>query len=270
MDNRPIGVMDSGLGGLSVVRVLQQRLPNEDLVFVGDQGHFPYGVKPAAKIQRLASAIGRFLLGQDVKMMIIACNTATAAALPRLQKQLPIPVIGVIHPGAAAAVATDPAGPIGVIATTATTTAAAYPKEIAGLNPQTPVVAVAAQELVGIVEHGQTGTPAAQRAVDQALAPYQKRPVKTLILGCTHFPFLAPEIHRTLGPAVQLIDPAQETVAMTASWLQDHAALAGNRLPVYRLYSTGNLADLRAGVAKWLPAGGDYRLGEASLDLKED
>lgn len=268
MDNRPIGVMDSGLGGLSVVRELHQRLPHEQLVFLGDQGHFPYGTKSSARVQQLASAIGRFLLHQDVKMMIIACNTATAAALPTLRTQLPIPVIGVIHPGAAAAVATDPTGPIGVIATTATTKAGAYPREIAALRPQTPVVAVAAQELVDIVEHGQTDTPAAQRTVDRALAPYRERPVRTLILGCTHFPFLAPEIHRALGPSVRLIDPAQETVASATRWLAAHAALGNHAHPVDRLYSTGKLTDLQAGVTKWLPTD-DYQLAAASLDREE-
>lgn len=269
MDNRPIGVMDSGLGGLSVVRVLQQRLPNEKLIFVGDQGHFPYGVKTTAEIQKLASAIGRFLVSQDVKMMIIACNTATAAALPVLQKQLPIPVMGVINPGASAAVAADPTGPIGVIATISTTKAGAYPQEIAKLAPGVKVVSVAAQELVSIVEHGQTGTPQAQAAVDKALAPYQKQPVKSLILGCTHFPFLAPEIHRTLGPEVKLIDPAQETVAVAAKWLQDHQAEAPKQSPVYHLYSTGDLAGLQAGVKQWLPADGNYQLDELSLDVDE-
>ena len=116
MDNRPIGVMDSGLGGLSVVRVIQQKLPNEEVIFVGDQGHFPYGTKDQAEVRQLALSIGAFLLKHDVKMMVVACNTATAAALPALQAALPIPVIGVIEPGARAALAQDKKGPIGVIA----------------------------------------------------------------------------------------------------------------------------------------------------------
>ncbi|MCT3436226.1 glutamate racemase, partial [Limosilactobacillus fermentum] len=102
MDNRPIGVMDSGLGGLSVVRVIQQKLPNEEVIFVGDQGHFPYGTKDQAEVRQLALSIGSFLLKHDVKMMVVACNTATAAALPALQAALPFPVIGVIEPGARA------------------------------------------------------------------------------------------------------------------------------------------------------------------------
>ena len=252
MDKRPIGVMDSGLGGLSVARVLQERLPNESIIFVGDQGHFPYGTKSAAEVRRLALRIGRFLVAQDVKLMVVACNTATAAALPALQAALPIPVIGVIKPGVKAALAEEPHAAIGVIATTATTKAQAYEHELHRQAPEVRVQAQAAQALVSVVEHHQTGTAAAQAAVNAALAPYQTQPVDALILGCTHFPFLAPEIRRCLGPAVRLVDPAAETVAAVANELTVHDQLnpAGGAL---RLCTTGQLSDLQEGAKQWLP-----------------
>lgn len=134
MDKRPIGVMDSGLGGLSVIRVLREQMPQESVIFVGDQGHFPYGTKTKEQIQQLALHIGKFLLKQDVKMMIIACNTATAAALQLLQNELPIPVIGVIEPGAMAATQHH-YKKIGVIGTESTIKNGAYAKTLAKLNP---------------------------------------------------------------------------------------------------------------------------------------
>ena len=265
MDNRPIGVMDSGLGGLSVVRVIQQKLPNEEVIFVGDQGHFPYGTKDQAEVRQLALSIGAFLLKHDVKMMVVACNTATAAALPALQAALPIPVIGVIEPGARAALAQDKKGPIGVIATTATTTAGAYPATIERIALGTPVIAKATQPMVEIVEHGQTGTAKAQEVVSEQLMTFKEHPVKTLIMGCTHFPFLAPEISKAVGPTVALVDPAKETVATAKSWLEQHQAMGNHAHPNYHLYSTGNLPDLRAGVNKWLLSG-NFDLGTAQIE----
>ena len=212
MDKRPIGVMDSGLGGLSVVRVMQKRMPNESIIFVGDEGHFPYGTKTQAQVQGLALKIGHFLMQHDIKMMIIACNTATAAALSALQEELPVPVIGVIQPGAKTAVAQPKHDRIGVIATEGTTKTGAYVKTIKSLNPDVTVVAKATQPLVSVVEHDEVGTTKAQQLVDEQLAQYREEPVDVLVLGCTHFPFLANEIKHSLGDQVTLVDPALETV----------------------------------------------------------
>lgn len=253
MDNRPIGVMDSGLGGLSVLRVLQNEMPAENLTFVGDQGHFPYGTKTQTEIRQLALAIGHFFVRQNAKLMVIACNTATGAALPALQRALPIPVIGVIEPGAAAALATN-ADTIGVIGTDSTINNGAYERTIHKLNPVTKVVSQPAQPLVSIVEHGQTGTPAAQDAVNHSLAVFDRQKVGTLILGCTHFPFLRQEIRQKLGADVQLVDPAYETVRQVKKLLTAKSQLAStsNTNPQVNLYSTGNIADLRRGANQWL------------------
>lgn len=251
MDNRPIGVMDSGLGGLSVVRVIQQELPNESVIFVGDEGHFPYGTKSQELVQQLVLKIGRFLQSQPVKLMVIACNTATAAALPTVQKELSIPVIGVIAPGATAAIA-DNAKRIGVIATEATTKDGAYVRELQKLDPQVKVISRAAQPLVPIVEHGKTGTAEAQETVDQQLAIFDQQPVDALILGCTHFPFLTNEIRQKMGEKVKLIDPALETVNQVKHLLTTNHLLSEQKAS-YQLYSTSNsLDDLIAGANKWL------------------
>lgn len=255
MDRRPIGVMDSGLGGLSVLRVLRRELPDESLLFVGDQGHFPYGTKTQAEVRRLALAIGRFLACHDAKLMVVACNTATGAALPALQAALPIPVIGVIRPGASAALATNPRT-IGVIGTDSTIKNGAYERTLHELQPAVQVVSQPAQPLVSIVEHGQTGTPAAQQAVDKVLQCFATQPVETLILGCTHFPFLSREIQRRLGPSVRLIDPAYETVQTVKQVLTYKHLLAAGGQQRTALYTTGRVADLQAGADKWLA--GDY------------
>lgn len=253
MDKRPIGVMDSGLGGLSVLRVLRDELPAESLTFVGDQGHFPYGTKSQATIRQLSLAIGRFLVKHEAKLMVIACNTATGAALPTLQKELPIPVIGVIKPGAAAALA-SPVDTVGVIGTDSTIKNGAYIKALHELQPGVAVVSQPAQALVPIVEHGQTGTSAAQTAVNQALAVFDTRPVQALILGCTHFPFLSAEIRQKMGSDVRLVDPAFETVQEVKRLLttQQLAAPIDNPDRRIALYSTGQQADLKRGADQWL------------------
>lgn len=267
MDKRPIGLMDSGLGGLSVTRVLRQQMPAESVVFVGDQGHYPYGTKQQSQIQQLALAIGEFLVRQDVKLMIIACNTATAAALPLLQAKLPIPVIGVVQPGAQAAVKRG-GRRIGVIGTESTINHQAYKQALNKLAPDLTVVSKATQPLVGLVEHGLTRTSKAQQVVNTELKIFDQQPVDTLILGCTHFPFLQTEIGTKLGPAVQLVDPAYETISQAQQLLAQHQQLAPtSQQPAIKLYSTGNQADLVQGAAKWLPYGYDSC---EHLELGED
>lgn len=180
--------MDSGLGGLSVVRLIQQQLPNESIVFVGDEGHFPYGTKNQAEVRKFVLKIGEYFEKYPVKLMVIACNTATAA-LATAKKELSIPVLGVIHPGAQAAVNTN-AHTIGVIGTDSTIKDGAYEREIHKIDPTIDVISKATQPLVSIVEHGLTNTPQAQQTVNEQLSIFDTHPVDALILGCTHFPFL--------------------------------------------------------------------------------
>ncbi|MBB1079855.1 glutamate racemase [Limosilactobacillus sp. STM2_1] len=254
MDKRPIGVMDSGLGGLSVTRVLRDQLPNESIVFVGDQGHFPYGIKTRKEIQQLSLKIGNFLLTHDIKLMVIACNTATAAALQLLQEKLPVPVIGVIKPGAAA-VAKHGYQVVGVIGTESTIKNNAYKKALDKVDPTLKVISHSTQPLVSIVEHGQTGTTIAQKTVNKELSVFDNQPIQALILGCTHFPFLEKEIAQKLGQDVQLIDPAYETVRQVKEFLTNQRLLSDDASPRIELYSTGEVEDLVDGAQKWLPNG---------------
>lgn len=267
MDNRPIGVMDSGLGGLSVIRIFREQMPNESIVFVGDQGHFPYGTRTQENVCQLALNIGKYLMTHDIKMMVIACNTATAASLPTLQKELPIPVIGVIKPGAEAALEQPKHDRIGVTATEGTIKAGAYPKTIHELNPNVPVIPKAAQPMVSVVEHNEVGTPKAQEVVNEELSIFKDKQVDVLVLGCTHFPFLSKEISNLL-PGVKLVDPALETVKTAKKMLADSDQLTGNDQPgEMKLYSTGNFKDLQTGAEKWLP--GDHFTCE-HVDIPED
>lgn len=188
MNNQPIGVMDSRLGGLSVVRLIQKQLPNESIVFVGDEGHFPYGTKPQAEVRQFVLKIGKYLEKCPVKLMVIVCNTAKAPALSAVKKELPIPVLGVIHPGAQAAVDTCP-HTIGLIGTDSTIKDGVYEREIHQIDPTIQVISKATQLLVSIVEHGLTDTPKAQQTVNEQLDIFDTHPIDTLILGCTHFPF---------------------------------------------------------------------------------
>lgn len=251
MDEQPIGLMDSGLGGLSVMRVLHKQLPDESLIFVGDQGHFPYGTKSQEELQQLVLKIGRFLVNQNIKMMIIACNTATGAALPLLQRELPVPVIGVIEPGATAAV-NHHLKTVGVIGTASTIKKGAYPRTLHQLDAGMTVYSHAAQPMAAIVEHGLTGTPTAQQTVDTELAYFDQHPVDGLILGCTHFPFLATEIRQKMGDNVLLIDPAYETIKQAQELLTKQDLLTDKSSGTIRLYTTGERADLVAGAEKWL------------------
>lgn len=250
MNNQPIGVMDSGLGGLSVVRLIQQQLPNESIVFVGDEGHFPYGTKPQAEVRKFVLKIGEYFEKYPVKLMVIACNTATAAALAMAKKELSIPVLGVIHPGAQAAVNTN-AHTIGVIGTNSTIKDGAYEREIHKIDPTINVISKATQPLVSIVEHGLTNTPQAQRTVNEQLSIFDTQPVDALILGCTHFPFLRNQIQNKVGEKTKLVDPAKETINYIQTLLKSKNMLSDDKA-TYHLYSTGNKNTLIAGANKWL------------------
>lgn len=271
MDNRPIGLMDSGLGGLSVGRILMQQMANESVVFLGDQGRFPYGTRPQSQVRKFGLQIAHFLAAQHVKMVIIACNTMTAAALPDIQQALSIPVLGVIEPGARAAVSAPDQHRVGVIATDSTIKDGAYERQIHRLNPDLQVISHPTQQLVSIVEHGQAGTPAAQKCVDTALKPFLDHPVDSLVLGCTHFPFLEKEIQHTLGPDVTLIDPAFETITTARSILASRGELADrHNNPEITLYTTATVSNLAQMAAKLLPRRADHVRHIDPEKLEED
>jgi glutamate racemase len=221
-DDRPIGVFDSGMGGLTVLRALLARLPNEHFVYLGDTARLPYGTKSPETVQAYALQATRLLVSEGVKMVVIACNTASAVALGPLAKALsPVPVIGVIEPGARAGVAATRNNHIAVIATEGTVKGAAYVRVIAALNGDIKVVQQPCQLFVALAEEGWTDSPATRAAAEHYLAPLFSGPSApdTLVLGCTHFPVLADTIRKIIGSNVALVDSAETTALAVADAL---------------------------------------------------
>ncbi len=227
----PIGVFDSGLGGLTVLRALRKRLPNESLIYVGDTARVPYGPKSPDTVRRYAQEIAQWLVAEGVKAIVVACNTATAHALDHLRARLYIPVIGVIEPGARAAVDANRRrpnrGPIGVIGTAGTIASGAYERAISGLDALAVVRVAACPLLVPLVEEGWVDHDATRLIVRDYLSPLRADGISTLVLGCTHYPLLAPALAHELGPAVDLIDSADETARETGLLLARAQVLRG-------------------------------------------
>jgi glutamate racemase len=210
MSHKPIGVFDSGIGGLTVLRELLARLPGESFVYFGDTARVPYGNKSADTVRRFSSENLKLLLERGVKMVVVACNTATADALPQLQSEFKLPIIGVIQPGVRAALAATKNGRIGVIGTSGTVRSMAYQNAILALKPDARVVSKACPLFVPLVEEGWTDTPVTRLVVEEYLKPYAELNIDTLVLGCTHYPLLKPVIASFLGEGVKLVDSAIE------------------------------------------------------------
>lgn len=225
-DRAPIGVFDSGLGGLTVARALMRRLPGESLVYVGDTARVPYGPKSPDTVRRYALQIGEWLVEQGVKAIVVACNTATAHALPALREAVPVPVVGVIEPGARAAARSTSAGPVGIVATSGTIASGAYTRALHDSAPHVEVVPVACPLFVPLVEEGWIDHPATRLIAHEYLEPLRKAGVDTVVLGCTHYPLLCDVIAAELGTQVALIDSAEETAAEVATLLGATDALA--------------------------------------------
>ena len=220
MSAAPIGIFDSGLGGLTVVHAIHRVLPHESTVYLGDTARVPYGPKSPTVVRRYSQEIAEWLLRQGVKAIVVACNTSTAHALDTLVAAAPVPVVGVIHPGAEAAVAAAPAAPIGVIGTAGTVASGAYPAAIHAIAPAAVVIQQACPLFVPLVEEGWFDHEATRLVAEQYLAPLAAAGVGSLVLGCTHYPLLAPLLGRVMGPAVALIDSAEETARATADVLE--------------------------------------------------
>jgi glutamate racemase len=231
VNRAPIGIFDSGLGGLTVAHAIFQRLPRDATIYFGDTARVPYGPKSADTVRRYSREIADWLLGQGVKAIVVACNTSTAHALEALQERSPVPVIGVIAPGARAAVAAAGGKPIGVIGTAGTIASGAYERAIARLAPGSAVVAAACPLFVPLAEEGWFDHPATRLVAEQYLAPLRARGVGTLVLGCTHYPLLAPLLQEIMGPEVKLIDGGAETARALASLLREQGLEASGTLP---------------------------------------
>ena len=215
MPGRLIGIFDSGVGGLTVAARVQEDLPGASYLYFGDTAHVPYGNRSADDVVRLVTGIARFLVEEGAAALVMACNTSSALALEATRAWSPVPVIGIIEPAARAAVLASRNGSIGLIANPLTARSGAYERAASqalaagGLAPDAArITPVGCPKLVPLVEAGEVGSPAARAALEEYLAPLQAEGVDTLILGCTHYPFLVPLIQEILGPGVVIIDPA--------------------------------------------------------------
>jgi glutamate racemase len=221
LTTQPVGVFDSGIGGLTVVHALRKALPAEDIFYLGDTARLPYGTKNQATIERYSLEIAGLLLSERAKIIVVACNTATALALPRLQDTLRVPVIGVIAPGARAAVKTTKSGRIGVIGTRATMTSGAYEQTILALRPDATVISQPCPLLVPLIEEGMLQGAIAEEILHLYLDPLLVERVDTLVLGCTHYPLLASLISEIVGKGITLVDSAENCAIAVAQLLKE-------------------------------------------------
>jgi len=212
----PIGVFDSGVGGLTVFREIARALPTHPLIYLGDSARVPYGTKSPQTVVRYSLEAANHLLGRGIGMLVVACNTATAAALPVLKERLPIPVVGVIEPGARAAVART-RGHVGVIATEGTVKSRAYTSAIRALAPAVHVTESPAPLFVPLAEEGWANTHVAREVAEIYLEPLIDAGIDTLVLGCTHYPILRGTIEQVVGDAVTIVDSAETTASVVAA-----------------------------------------------------
>lgn len=246
-----IGVFDSGVGGLTVLRALRERLPSVSTVYLGDTARVPYGTRSPEVVVRYSRNTARFLLSQEIELLVVACNTATAHALPTLQAELPVPVIGVVEPGAAAAARVSPTGRIGVIGTAGTIASGAYQKALARHLPSADVVARACPLLVPLAEEGWTEGEV-PRAVARRYLDDLRGQIDTLVLGCTHYPLLQGVIGEVLGPEVRLIDSARATAEAVAEALgmSDGRGGPGGHALGHGAHGVGSVASTGAGTGE--------------------
>ncbi|NJC87142.1 MAG: glutamate racemase [Desulfuromonas sp.] len=219
MPDRAIGIFDSGVGGLTVLRELRRQLPHEELVYLGDTARVPYGTKSPQTVGRYAREAARFLVGQRVKLLVVACNTASAVAVDELAAIHRLPVVGVIEPGARRALEVTRSGRIGVIGTEGTIRSRAYERALRKGNPDVEVCATPCPLFVPLAEEGWAEHPIARLAAAEYLAPLLRQGIDTLVLGCTHYPLLKRTLQEVAGPGVTLIDSAEETAKTVATLL---------------------------------------------------
>ncbi len=245
MDTRPIGVFDSGVGGLTVLHECLVTLPHEDFVYFGDSSpaRFPYGTKPAPTIRRFAHEVASHLAGLDTKLIVVACNSATAAALPDLQRQFVVPLIGVISPEAHAAVQATRCRRVGVMATEATVRSGRYPAAVHALDAGIDVTQVACPSLVPMIQSGDVNGHELHDSAKAYAAPLKDAGCDTVILGCTHYPLIRPMLQRIFGREVALITSAEEVAREVAATL-DRRGVANSldREGSYRFRCTGDPA----------------------------
>jgi glutamate racemase len=248
-----IGVFDSGVGGLTVLHECLVNLPQEDFIYLGDTGAFPYGPRSLEEVRGLAFGNTAFLVAQGVKLIIVACNSAAAAALPQLQAAFATPIVGVVMPGARAAVQETRNRRVGILATEATVDSGGYQRALEALDAGVAVHAVACPRLAPLIQEGDVFSEEVETAVREYVQPLKSAAVDTVILGCTHYPLITPMLRRLLGPGVRLINSAEEIARETAEILgRKGIGRPPGREGHYRFFSTGDTELFRLIGARFL------------------
>lgn len=250
--NRPIGVIDSGVGGLTVAKELMRQLPKEEIIYLGDTARCPYGPRPPEEVIRFTWEMTNYLLKLDIKMLVIACNTATALVIDDIRSQIPIPVVGVIHPGARTALKVTKNNHVAVIGTIGTINSRTYEEALKSINNNIKVKSLACPTFVPIVESGKFEGPEALEVVKETLEPLKLHGIDTLILGCTHYPLLRPVIQQVIGAKVALICSGDET-AREVSTLLHHSGLLMTQTskPNHLFLTTGPKEIFQQIASKW-------------------
>jgi len=252
MDNRPIGVFDSGVGGLSIWRTIRKLLPHESMDFLADSGNVPYGEKSTAQLHDLTTRIVRFLLGNDAKMIVVACNTATVHSIAYMRQTFPdVPFVGVV-PVVKTLSSRTKTGTIAVLSTPATSKSPYLAGLIQEFAPDKTVVNIGCDGLENAIESGQVRTRSTTALLERHLAPVKKSDADVVGLGCTHYPFLRSRIKSMLGPGVTLYDPSRPVARRVRQLLERDDALSTNPDPQFRFYTTGNAELVRRVASKLL------------------
>lgn|SRR5512143_2395128 len=242
----PIGVFDSGVGGLTVLRAIVRRLPNESLIYLGDTARIPYGVRSAATIERYALECARFVQSKGVKAIVIACNTASALAADYLRSRCSVPVVGVIRPGSRRAIEQTRTGHIGVIATEATIASGAYERAMLAIRSGLEVTSRACPLFVPLAEEGWLNHPVTYQVAEEYLAELRQSRVDTVVLGCTHYPILRPVIERTLGDQISYVDSGEAVAERLAQMLEEQGLVCDRGEPrTEQFYVTDSAARFR-------------------------
>lgn len=250
---RPIGMLDSGVGGLTVAKELMRQLPKEKIIYIGDTLRCPYGPRPFDEVRKFTWELVHFLLTYNIKMLVIACNTATAAVLDELQEKLDIPVIGVIAPGTRAALKVTRSKRIGIIGTKGTIHSDAYQKALKTIDNDVYVKSVACPDFVSIVEQGIFHKKATLEVVKKNLLPFQYEEIDTLVLGCTHYPLLQKQIQRVMGKRITLINSGEETGRELSTILQySHQLNIYGFEGMHQFFTTGDAKMFQKIANRWL------------------
>lgn len=250
---KAIAILDSGVGGLTVAKEVMRQLPQEQIIYFGDTDRAPYGPRTSDEVRLFTRQIVDFLMEHQPKMIVVACNTATAVALEDIYEQVDLPVVGVIHPGSRAAIKKSKAGVVGVIGTEGTIKSGAYETALQQISPHIEVVSLACPQLVPLVERGLSNCDETKATVAEALRPLLDVPLDCLILGCTHYPFLSPIIGDIMGSNVELINSAEETAREISTVLYHHNALAEVEAePEHVFYCSGDAALFQSIAEQWL------------------